>query len=65
MHGAFILAGRVGRFELLPLSGAELGAQGLPGTLDALLLKGGYPALYDRTLASDDWVTTLAHRGSE
>ncbi|MEI6733589.1 MAG: ATP-binding protein [Comamonadaceae bacterium] len=49
------LAGRVGRIELLPLSGAELGAQGLPGTLDALLLKGGYPALYDRTLASGDW----------
>ena len=49
------LAGRVGRIELLPLSGAELGAQGLPRTLDALLLKGGYPALYDRTLASGDW----------
>lgn len=49
------LAGRVGRVELLPLSGAELGVQGLPQTLDALLLKGGYPALYDRTLAPGDW----------
>lgn len=49
------LAGRVGRVELLPLSGAELRAQGLPQTLDALLLKGGYPALYDRTLAPGDW----------
>lgn len=49
------LAGRIGRVELLPLSGAELGAQGLPQTLDALLLKGGYPALYDRTLAPGDW----------
>lgn len=49
------LAGRVGRVELLPLSGAELGAQLLPDTLDALLLKGGYPALYDRTLAPTDW----------
>ena len=42
------LAGRVGRLELLPLSGAELGPGGLPDTLDAALLKGGYPALYDR-----------------
>lgn len=49
------LAGRVGRVELLPLSGAELGAERLPGTLDALLLKGGYPALYDRTLVPGDW----------
>lgn len=60
------LAGRVGRVELLPLSGAELGAERLPDALDALLLKGGYPALYDRTLASGDWfpnyVTTYLER---
>lgn len=49
------LAGRVGRVELLPLSGAELGAQRLPDTLDTLLLTGGYPALYDRPLAPADW----------
>lgn len=49
------LAGRVGRVELLPLSGAELGSEHLPETLDMLLLKGGYPALYDRTLAPTDW----------
>ncbi len=49
------LAGRVGRVELLPLSGLELGAERLPESLDALLLKGGYPALYDRTLAPTDW----------
>lgn len=58
------LAGRIGRVELLPLSGAELrGAAGdgadlpdrLPARLDELLLRGGYPALYDRPLAPADW----------
>lgn len=49
------LAGRVGRAELLPLSGAELGAALLPARLEALLLKGGYPALFDRPLAVQDW----------
>ena len=49
------LAGRVGRVELLPLSGAELGQERLPASLDTLLFKGGYPALYDRTLAPTDW----------
>jgi predicted AAA+ superfamily ATPase len=49
------LAGRVGRVELLPLSGAELGPDGLTDTLDAALLKGGYPALYDRALSPHDW----------
>jgi len=49
------LAGRVGRVELLPLSGTELGDERLPEALDTLLLTGGYPALYDRTLAPSDW----------
>ena len=49
------LAGRVGRVELLPLSGRELGPDRLPQTLDAMLLNGGYPALYDRPLAPADW----------
>lgn len=49
------LAGRVGRVELLPLSGVELGSGRLPKSLDTLLLKGGYPALYDRPLAPNDW----------
>lgn len=49
------LAGRVGRVELLPLSGAELAKAHLPQELNTLLLKGGYPALYDRTLAPNDW----------
>lgn len=49
------LAGRVGRLELLPLSGAELGATHTPATLDGLLFKGGYPSLYDRALSPGDW----------
>ncbi len=50
------LAGRVGRVELLPLSAPELaGADLLPGSLEAMLYTGGYPALYDRELAPDDW----------
>jgi predicted AAA+ superfamily ATPase len=45
---------------LLPLSGVELGASSagkglLPEQLDELLLRGGYPALYDRPLAPADW----------
>ncbi|MEY2685023.1 MAG: hypothetical protein RJA09_2167 [Pseudomonadota bacterium] len=49
------LAGRVGRVELLPLSGAELGGAHSPPDLDSLLFKGGYPSLYDRVLAPGDW----------
>lgn len=49
------LAGRVGRIELLPLSGLELGVDRLPEALNTLLCTGGYPALYDRTLAPADW----------
>ena len=50
------LAGRVGRVELLPLSGAELSAADLlPGSLDGVLLLGGYPPLFDRHLTPGDW----------
>ena len=50
------LAGRVGRVELLPLSGAELHGDGLlPPDLETLLFSGGYPALYDRDLRPTDW----------
>ena len=49
------LAGRVGRVELLPLSGAELGQAHAPSSLDDMLLKGAYPALYDRELVPADW----------
>ncbi len=50
------LAGRVGRVELLPLSVSEM-QQGnvLPSSLDELLIKGGYPALYDRDVLPADW----------
>jgi predicted AAA+ superfamily ATPase len=49
------LAGRVGRVELLPLSGAELDQHGWPASLDEVLIKGGYPALFDRELSAQDW----------
>ena len=49
------LAGRVGRVELLPLSGAEIGSDRLGTSLDAVLLNGGYPALFDRALQPNDW----------
>lgn len=50
------LAGRVGRVELLPFSAAELSAVGrLPDTLEGMLLRGAYPALYDRELLPGDW----------
>ncbi|MDO9435639.1 ATP-binding protein [Hydrogenophaga sp.] len=49
------LAGRVGRVELLPLSGAEMGAAHSPTTLDEMMFKGGYPALYDRDVSPSDW----------
>ncbi|MGH8436336.1 MAG: ATP-binding protein [Pseudomonas sp.] len=50
------LAGRVGRVELLTLSGAELTAAGrMPATVEVCLWQGGYPALYDRALAPGDW----------
>ncbi|WP_295392112.1 ATP-binding protein [uncultured Thiodictyon sp.] len=50
------LAGRVGRIELLPFSLPELAEAGLlPGDLDTFLWRGGYPPLYDRPLAPDDW----------
>ncbi|MBK7003435.1 MAG: ATP-binding protein [Rhodoferax sp.] len=50
------LAGRVGRVELLPLCASELVAVGqLPDTLEDMLLRGTYPALYDRELLPGDW----------
>jgi uncharacterized protein len=50
------LAGRVGRVELLPFSGAELMVAGKqPGDLDTQLLTGGYPALYYRDVSPADW----------
>ncbi|HEV8025767.1 MAG TPA: ATP-binding protein [Candidatus Nanopelagicales bacterium] len=55
------LAGRVGRIELLPLSGAELlDAQLLSESLDEVLLTGGYPALFDRDVSPADWLGNYA-----
>jgi predicted AAA+ superfamily ATPase len=51
------LAGRVGRIELLPLSGHELSVAGLlPSSLDDVLFTGGYPALFDRDVSPTDWL---------
>jgi predicted AAA+ superfamily ATPase len=50
------LAGRVGLIQLLPLAMSELRAGDLlTKQLDELLWRGGYPPLYDRPLAPDDW----------
>lgn len=52
------LAGRVGRTELLPLSAQELKDVGqLPASLTHMLLKGGYPSLYDRDVLPQDWLS--------
>ncbi|MGQ0711139.1 MAG: ATP-binding protein [Rhodoferax sp.] len=52
------LAGRTSLVQLLPLSIAELAsAQKLPADLDALLLRGGYPALYARALNPARWMS--------
>lgn len=61
------LAGRVGHIELLALSAHELAtADRLPATLEAMLLSGGYPALFNRDLTPGDWlanyVTTYLER---
>src|SRR3990167_420559 len=44
------LAGRTGLLELLPLSMQEMKNNQLPLDLDALLIKGGYPRLYDKPI---------------
>jgi predicted AAA+ superfamily ATPase len=51
------LAGRSALVQLLPLSIAELKAAGhLPEDLDAMLLRGGYPALHARPLNPARWL---------
>ena len=50
------LAGRVGLIQLLPLSIDELSQAGQASeSLNHLLCRGGYPALYDRDLTSHEW----------
>ena len=50
------LAGRVGFVNLLPFSGPELLAGGwLPASLDAALLHGGYPPVFDMPASPERW----------
>lgn len=50
------LAGRTAFVELLPFSISELKRAGkLPKTLDDILIKGGYPPLYDRHIPVRSW----------
>ena len=50
------LAGRVGLLQLLPFSLEELKSVELsPKTLDATLLKGFYPPIYDRSISPSVW----------
>jgi predicted AAA+ superfamily ATPase len=52
------LAGRVGMTRLFPLSLAEIPAERL-GSLDEMLLRGGYPVLYGgTTVDSSDWLAS-------
>ena len=48
------LAGRVGMTRLLPLSLEEIPV-GREGSLDAWMLRGGYPALYSGDVMPSDW----------
>jgi uncharacterized protein len=51
------LAGRVGYLQLLPLSYAELDNAGLAGNnVNALILKGGYPEIWDQQLKPEKWM---------
>jgi hypothetical protein len=50
------LAGRTGFVELLPFSIPELSSVGkCPPDVDTMLLTGGYPPLYDRTITPASW----------
>ena len=50
------LAGRVGFVNLLPFSAPELLAGGwLPASLDAALLSGGYPPVFDMPASPERW----------
>ena len=50
------LAGRTAFVELLPFATRELtGAGKLPANIDAMMLTGGYPPIYDRALEPASW----------
>ncbi len=51
-----LLAGRTGFVELLAFSAEELtGAKKLPASIDAMMLIGCYPPIYDRSLEPASW----------
>jgi predicted AAA+ superfamily ATPase len=55
------LAGRVGVTHLLPLALDEISAVSLPAgssVLDAMLLRGGYPALHVQDITIGDWFSS-------
>ncbi len=47
------LAGRVGMLRLLPLSYAELSAEGIAPSIEGYMVRGGYPRLYDVDVPAD------------
>jgi predicted AAA+ superfamily ATPase len=49
------LAGRTAMLQLLPLSHEELGGNGVTLDLDAAILRGGYPRLYESPLDATAW----------
>lgn len=50
------LAGRIGQFELLPLSVSEITDSGnLPKNLEKMLFMGGYPEVYDQSISPERW----------
>jgi hypothetical protein len=50
------LAGRVAVLELLPLSCTEMTRAGvIPASIEELMIAGGYPRIYDRGLAPQQW----------
>lgn len=51
------LAGRVGMTRLLPLSLSEIPEERV-GSLDEMILKGGYPALYSGSVDPGDWLAS-------
>ena len=55
------LAGRVGILTLLPLSLHELKTNKLIDTIDATLISGSYPRLYEEKIASKDFYPSYIH----
>lgn len=53
------LAGRSAVLNLLPLTQAEIARfEHPPTTLDDIIFRGGYPAIYDREIEPSDWLSS-------